>query len=504
MSIMTAMPQGAAVEGINPNLLDNWYFVGGGSQQGGGQFPINQRGATSGQTTNVSYNLDRWKWSYGSSIGTWSLVNAGLILTPVDSVQMIQPCRSLTEFSQRRLTASVLFSDGTFYSGSETLDANGTAQYWSGDSVVLRSINYDFRVVVYETKTIVAVKLELGDQQTLAHQENGVWVLNEIPNYEEQLLRCQTSTADSNDRYANQTVMTNQKVSNPNLLDNWYFVGGGTGAGAFPVNQRGVTSYTITSAYQFDRWKAGAQAGTTALTARGVSITTPSGASSKRLIEQLTELKSDDVAGMKATLSVLTTSGLYTATDTLAVTSTSANRILLDLDNAGSLAVVNTQSGRGINVNIRAGVGITLTVIAVKLELGVTQTLAHNEGSTSNPVWVLNEIPKYCDELIKCQRYLYLLPRYQTARSTAIRSNHVYFSIPVPVPLAKQPSLEYASYLTVQNLSGTTTESGFTFSITQYSGPYIQIDATKTGHTCTDAVLSFGNTAPGVFISAEL
>ena len=36
MSIMTAMPQGAAVEGINPNLLDNWYFVGGGSQQGGG------------------------------------------------------------------------------------------------------------------------------------------------------------------------------------------------------------------------------------------------------------------------------------------------------------------------------------------------------------------------------------------------------------------------------------------------------------------------------------
>ena len=27
----------------NENLLDNWYFAGGGSQQGGGQFPINQR-----------------------------------------------------------------------------------------------------------------------------------------------------------------------------------------------------------------------------------------------------------------------------------------------------------------------------------------------------------------------------------------------------------------------------------------------------------------------------
>ena len=31
----------------NRNLLDNWYFVGGGSQQGGGQFPINQMGQTS-------------------------------------------------------------------------------------------------------------------------------------------------------------------------------------------------------------------------------------------------------------------------------------------------------------------------------------------------------------------------------------------------------------------------------------------------------------------------
>lgn len=38
---------------------------------------------------------------------------------------------------------------------------------------------------------IVAVGLELGPQQTLAHQENGVWVLNEIPDYGEQLRRCQ-------------------------------------------------------------------------------------------------------------------------------------------------------------------------------------------------------------------------------------------------------------------------------------------------------------------------
>lgn len=39
--------------------------------------------------------------------------------------------------------------------------------------------------------SIKAISLELGSVQTLAHQENGVWVLNEIPDYGEQLRRCQ-------------------------------------------------------------------------------------------------------------------------------------------------------------------------------------------------------------------------------------------------------------------------------------------------------------------------
>lgn len=38
---------------------------------------------------------------------------------------------------------------------------------------------------------ILAAKLELGDTQTLAHKENDVWVLNEIPDFGEQLRRCE-------------------------------------------------------------------------------------------------------------------------------------------------------------------------------------------------------------------------------------------------------------------------------------------------------------------------
>lgn len=39
--------------------------------------------------------------------------------------------------------------------------------------------------------SLKAIKLELGPTQTLAHQENGQWVLNEMPEYGEQLRRCQ-------------------------------------------------------------------------------------------------------------------------------------------------------------------------------------------------------------------------------------------------------------------------------------------------------------------------
>lgn len=53
---------------------------------------------------------------------------------------------------------------------------------------------FGFNVVAMQNfgVDIKAAKLELGTQQTLAHQdENGVWQLNEIPDYGEQLRRCQ-------------------------------------------------------------------------------------------------------------------------------------------------------------------------------------------------------------------------------------------------------------------------------------------------------------------------
>jgi hypothetical protein len=57
------------------------------------------------------------------------------------------------------------------------------------------------------TIKFVAMKLELGDKQTLAHQVNGDWVLNEVPDYTVEEINSFTSTANPNDTtYANKSV----------------------------------------------------------------------------------------------------------------------------------------------------------------------------------------------------------------------------------------------------------------------------------------------------------
>lgn len=136
----------------NPNLLDNWYFGN----------PVNQRGA-SGTISTAGYFFDRWKLVSGSVT-----INSGGIVLNGTIAQVLEYAVGQT------VTATVLTPDGvtdvTPVYDDETKTFTVTAQ----------------------GKTIRAVKLELGSVQTLAHQDaNGAWVLNEIPDYGEQLLKCQ-------------------------------------------------------------------------------------------------------------------------------------------------------------------------------------------------------------------------------------------------------------------------------------------------------------------------
>jgi len=173
------------------NLLDNWYFVGGGSQQGGGQFPINQRGQTS--YTEAGYGIDRWKKTTGTS-ATLLVTENGLSASNAKAF-LRQFYENKSDLVAKKLTASILLKNRGLF--SITLENMTVDQRFVFDGEVLSVEtvptgypNEIFGLYANLDDYIIAVKLEIGSQQTLAHQENGQWVLNEIPDYGEQLARC--------------------------------------------------------------------------------------------------------------------------------------------------------------------------------------------------------------------------------------------------------------------------------------------------------------------------
>ena len=195
----------ATVYPSNKSLLDNWYFVGGGSQQGGGQFPINQRGQKEYTTNGISvYSIDRWKKTYTQLF----IESDGLKLVRSGDAgsyhfyQCIEPSRIP---AGRTITFSIYVKQitGTFRFGlivdnvealqySPYLTSPGvytvTAEMPDGINLLIPSIYMEPNA---EMK-LAAAKLELGSVQTLAHKEGDTWVLNDPPpNYAQELLKCQ-------------------------------------------------------------------------------------------------------------------------------------------------------------------------------------------------------------------------------------------------------------------------------------------------------------------------
>lgn len=188
--------QGETLETMcNPNMLDNWYFGN----------PVNQRGQTS--YTGAGYGIDRWKT--GDGVAT-TVANGALnisystpgwnLVEPLDNMLIpgatytlsciykasVNPIRLVVAWGSSAFfynEASPISDDWALAQITGTIPANATISF---NQVAIQSLGSsagDF--------SLKAIKLELGSQQTLAHQENGVWVLNEIPDYGEQLRRCQ-------------------------------------------------------------------------------------------------------------------------------------------------------------------------------------------------------------------------------------------------------------------------------------------------------------------------
>lgn len=187
--------------GVNPNLLDNWYF---------GR-PVNQRGQTEWASSASAYVpcVDRWNWWGQYAAGsTLKLLDDGLQLIGEPNVaelyqhisQKIEKDRlpigaavTLSALVKSESDASIILSiDGKNYT-TVAVQAN----VWELITYTLNAPSveqtYDISIqrnTAGTTFTVKAAKLELGDTQTLAHKEGDKWVLNEIPDFGEQLRRC--------------------------------------------------------------------------------------------------------------------------------------------------------------------------------------------------------------------------------------------------------------------------------------------------------------------------
>lgn len=138
------------VQPCNRNLLDNWYFGN----------PVNQRDV-SGTISSAGYFLDRWK-----------LVN-GSVTISADGITLNGTMQQVLE------TAPV-----------GTVTASALTQAGVGEVVPTYDSASKAVTVTADGKKLVAVKLEMGSQQTLAHQADGAWALSEIPDYGEELTKC--------------------------------------------------------------------------------------------------------------------------------------------------------------------------------------------------------------------------------------------------------------------------------------------------------------------------
>ena len=225
------------------------------------------------------------------------------------------------------------------------------------------------------------------------------------------------------------------QLSNPNLLDNWYF--------AYPVNQRNVSGTIDTVGYFLDRWKL--VSGSVTIGSNGITL--------NGTIVQILET----AVGTDVTASALTTEGV-------AVASYDNNSKTISLTGTGQ------------------------TFVAAKLELGSQQTLAHQDA---NGNWVLNEIPDYGEQLRRCQRYFQVLKSGRGA-GLQINSAKCYAPISLPVPLRTTPTVSIVGSVGVWN-GGMYPVTGII--VNQYAGGCeIILDVSTTNAVTGTCIVPYANT----------
>ena len=261
-------------------------------------------------------------------------------------------------------------------------------------------------------------------------------------------------------------------ATNPNLLDNWYFADGIT------VNQRGALTHSGTG-YHIDRWKGGNNYGSCELTASGLAVT---GANNFHTEIQVIENGAAILDGKTVTISALLSNGmLIKCTGKISLTDTARSLISVSTPTESGMIMLSGSTSE-VSFSLRALAGKTVTFVAVKLELGDCQTLAHYVQDGSSFHFEVNEIPNYQQELAKCQwlftRLKNIAGNYNRIGIANAYSSSVAMSL-IPLPVTMRSVTPTISYSQIHLQNGTTTiaATSITFRGLSVNAAYFDIGA---------------------------
>lgn len=222
----------------NANLLYNWYFGN----------PVNRKGLQLYSFASGYYNVTIDGWSVESNI-SMQLNDSNITIenkTDAWSILYHQIRADVAkQFIGHKMTYSVLL-DGSEGNAARAYIYNGSQVVAIIDplKVGLNTVTFEYPFASTDNITvrvqtrgvskldIKAIKLELGDKQTLAHQDaDGNWVLNEIPDYAEQMAICEQYSLKNCSYEGNNfkttwypiTTLTNGLVYNDTSCGYWVY-----------------------------------------------------------------------------------------------------------------------------------------------------------------------------------------------------------------------------------------------------------------------------------------
>lgn len=223
----------------------------------------------------------------------------------------------------------------------------------------------------------------------------------------------------------------------PKLNDNPFFL----------VNQRGQSSYTGPS-YGPDRWLVTGSHKLDMLDGGGVKLTVVSGSNANQMIQQYLEPEIfEQLNGKRVTLAVIVTGNSMSLPTYFRVGTDAYGHIPAGQTGLFfATATINYKTGQnyiGFQCSDRANQnGQSISLRAFTMEEGSIQTLGYQDSSG---VLQLLERPDPL-ELVKCKRYLYIIPAYYSLPARVDGSSRIRAVLQTPAKMRIKPTVPSSAY----------------------------------------------------------